>query len=153
MQTFKAGDAKEADTTFGPLVTRRQMERVPAYVQAGIADGANVVTGGKQFLTETGGYFVERTLLTSVKPSSVVAQEEIFGPVLAATTFDTVDEAVQLANSTKYGLAAYVWTRDVSRTMHLMRYLKSGLVASYAAMPKSEGPGSASVSSLMVSRV
>lgn len=143
MKEFKAGNALESTTTFGPLVTAKQMERVLSYIEKGTSEGAALVTGGHQFLKESGGYFVEPTVLKNVRPNSTVAQEEIFGPVLAATTFNTVDEAISLANSTKYGLASYVWTTDVTKTLKMMRYVKAGLVASYAAMPSDAGPGSA----------
>jgi acyl-CoA reductase-like NAD-dependent aldehyde dehydrogenase len=143
MKALKPGNAIESTTTYGPLVTAKQMERVLAYIDKGTSEGATIVTGGHQFLKESGGYFVEPTLFKGVRPNSTIAQEEIFGPVLSATTFDTVEEAILLANSTKYGLAAYVWTTDVTKTLKMARYLKSGLVASFAAMPSDAGPGSA----------
>jgi len=115
----------------GPLVNARQRERVLGYVKVGKEEGARLVTGGE---TPTGeryndGFFVEPTLFDDVDPQSRIAQEEIFGPVLSVMAVDDEETAIEVANGTEYGLAAYVWTRDVARAVRVAKAIEAGQVS------------------------
>ena len=110
----------------GPLVSEEQLSRVRGYLDAGVQEGAEVVTGGKR-LGER-GYFVEPTVLTNTTPEMKVVREEIFGPVVAAMPFTSEDEIPPVANNTIYGLAAAVWTRNVSKAHRIARQLRAGTV-------------------------
>jgi len=114
----------------GPVVSERQMKRVLGYIEAGSRDGATAVTGGarSQLPELTAGYFIEPTLLDRVERGSALEQEEIFGPVLTVTTFESLDEAIAIANGTPYGLVTGVWTRDLSKAMTVATAVKSGQV-------------------------
>lgn len=135
-----AGDPLNPETTFGPLVNQQQMKKVLAYIASGQEQGAELICGGERLLQESGGYFVAPTLFRDVSPESKIAQEEIFGPVLSITTFSTPEEAVQLANSTVYGLAAYLWTTNISTGMQVAKNINSGVVV-HGAAPIGEGAG------------
>jgi acyl-CoA reductase-like NAD-dependent aldehyde dehydrogenase len=142
MRSVVMGDASDPKTTFGPLVSARQHARVMSYIDTAQAEGARLITGGRRGLSSSGGYFVEPTLFGSVSPGSRIAQEEIFGPVLAVIPFDDEAEAIRIANSTIYGLVAYVWTAQLSRAMRMMKGIRSAVVIN-AAAPAGEGPGHA----------
>jgi acyl-CoA reductase-like NAD-dependent aldehyde dehydrogenase len=116
------------DPDMGPLISSRQLEIVERYVHLGREEGAVVKTGGKRPAHPTGGYFFEPTLLEGVAPDMRIAQEEIFGPVLAIIDFDTVDDAVRIANRSEYGLLAGVWTRDINKAVALATRIKSGQI-------------------------
>ena len=118
------------DVQMGPLISARQERRVLGYLDIGRAEGAEVVTGGHKL---TGakydrGFFVEPTIFDRVTPEMRIAQEEIFGPVLSVLSYSSEDEAVQIANGTRYGLNACVWTSDVSRAVRLARRIQAGQV-------------------------
>ena len=115
----------------GPLVSARQRERVLGYIEAGQEDGARLVVGGGTPTGETydDGYFVEPTLFDDVDPQSRIAQEEIFGPVLSVIPVDDEESAIAVANGTVYGLAAYVWTRDVARAVRVAKAIEAGQVS------------------------
>ena len=118
------------DVQMGPLISARQERRVLGYLDIGRAEGAEVVTGGQKL---TGakydrGFFVEPTIFDRVTPEMRIAQEEIFGPVLSVLSYASEDEAVQIANGTRYGLNACVWTSDVSRAVRLARRIQAGQV-------------------------
>lgn len=136
------GDALDPKTTFGPLASAEQCARVVSYINSAGDEGARLIYGGRRVLQETGGYFVEPAVFTKVSPTARIAQEEIFGPVLAVIPFDDEEEAAGIANGTMYGLMAYVWTADLSRGMRMARAIRSGVVVN-AAMPAGEGPGHA----------
>jgi acyl-CoA reductase-like NAD-dependent aldehyde dehydrogenase len=91
------------------------------YAATGRSDGAQLVLGGKQALTHSGGYFFEPTLFRNVPIQSAIAREEIFGPVLSVIPFDDEAEAVRIANSTVYGLVAYVWTQNLSTGLRMVK--------------------------------
>ena len=114
----------------GPVVSERQMNRVLGYLAAGKKDGATAVTGGgrSQARDLARGYFIEPTLLDGVARGTALEQEEIFGPVLTVTTFDSLDEAIAIANGTPYGLVTGVWTRDLSKALTVATAVKSGQV-------------------------
>ena len=123
---IRLGSGFDAATQMGPLVSQEQLERVCGYIDAGVRDGAQLVTGGKR--TGERGYFVEPTVFAGTRQSMKIVQEEIFGPVVAAMPFDDPDEVLSLANDSTYGLAAAVWTRDVTKAHRLARRLKAGTV-------------------------
>ena len=122
----RVGDPFDIATTMGPLVSREQFDRVNGYIDIGRGEGATVRMGGERHTGE--GYFVSPTLLTDVGGQMRIAREEIFGPVAAVIPFDDEDDAVLAGNDTDYGLAAAVWTRDVSRAHRVARRLKAGTV-------------------------
>jgi len=135
------GSPMAADTTFGPLASRAQMSRVLSYVEGSVREGAHIHTGGKRVLEESGGFFVEPTILTHVHEMSAVAQEEVFGSVLAVMPFDNESDAIRLANGTPYGLAAYVWTASLSTAFRMSNEVQAGTVVVNAAASSGDGPG------------
>jgi len=139
------GNPLDPQTTFGPLANQPQRDKVMAYIEAGRRDGANLVTGGQTLLPETGGCFIAPTLLDHVNPQNPVAREEIFGPVLAVTRFNNTEQAIALANATDYGLAATVWTNELTTGMQLARQVNSGRVTVNGAEPKAAWPHSLAI--------
>lgn len=124
------GDPLELGTDVGPLINAAQRERVLGYVETAKEQGAKVVfgggvPGGAQF---SKGFWVEPTVLTDVTNDMTVAREEIFGPVLSIIRYDSLDEAVKIANDTEYGLSAGVWGRDLNRAIDVGRRLDAGSV-------------------------
>src|SRR5205814_1280425 len=105
------GGPLDPATQLGAIVDETQMTRVLGYSEAGRRDGASIRVGGRRVREDSGGYFIEPTVFEGVKPAMTIAREEIFGPVLSAITFRTVDEAIEIANDVIYGLASAVWTR------------------------------------------
>jgi acyl-CoA reductase-like NAD-dependent aldehyde dehydrogenase len=124
-----AGDPLNPKTRLGAIVSKEQMESVLSYIETGKSEGAKLVAGGARADIGTGkGYFVQPTIFDDVDVSHRIAREEIFGPVLATIRFDSVEDAVAKANATVYGLAAAVWTRDVSKAHRVARAVKAGTV-------------------------
>ncbi len=122
------GDPLDPKTRLGALVSEAQMNKVLGYVASGTKEGARVVAGGERAPINGKGWFVQATVLDGVDNRMRVAQEEIFGPVLAVIPFDDADDAVKLANDIPYGLAAGVWTRDVKKAHGVARRLQAGTV-------------------------
>ncbi len=127
-RNVRVGEPFEDDTEVGPLIHPDHLERVMSYVEIGRQEGATVAAGGGRPPGLEAGNYLEPTVLTNVSNSMRVAQEEIFGPVLCVIPFETEEEAVQLANDVRYGLAAYIWTGNVARAHRVARALESGMV-------------------------
>ena len=123
---IKVGHGFEPDTNMGPLVSQEQLNRVCNYLESGFAEGAEAVVGGKK--KEGAGYFVEPTVLVKTNPNMKVVREEIFGPVVTASPFTDLDKLVAEANNSEYGLAAGVWTKDISKAHRLANKLRAGTV-------------------------
>jgi len=118
------------DPDMGPIISRRQLETIEQYVEIGKQEGAEVAAGGSRpaHLSASRGFYFQPTLLDRVKPDMRVAQEEIFGPVLAIIDFDDLEEAAAIANRSQYGLLAGVWTRDINKALALASRIKAGQV-------------------------
>ncbi|HDZ55612.1 MAG TPA: aldehyde dehydrogenase [Pseudomonas xinjiangensis] len=126
--SWQPGHPLDPHTTVGALVDTGQIETVLRYIEAGHAEGAELVAGGHRVMQESGGLFVEPTLFDGVTNDMRIAREEIFGPVLSVISFDSFEEAIAIANDTVYGLAAAVWTRDLSKAHRAARALRAGSV-------------------------
>jgi len=125
---LKVGDPLDADAKLGPLVSELQRHRVEGYIQKGLAEGARLVAGGGRPPGFARGHYVEPTIFADVGPRMTIAQEEIFGPVLAVLPYDTEDEAIAIANDTIYGLAGGVWGGDTDRALRVARRMRTGQV-------------------------
>lgn len=125
---YQPADPLNADTVMGALVDETQLNTVMRYIAAGKTEGANCITGGNRVMEQSGGYYVAPTIFTEVNNRMTIAREEIFGPVLSVLTFTDPLEAIQLANDTPYGLAASVWSRDISRAHQTAQALRAGTV-------------------------
>jgi len=121
-------DPMHPKTRMGAIVSQAQQERVLGYIEAGKSDGAKLVCGGEAVQVDGKGHFVQATVFDDVKPAMKIAQEEIFGPVLSVIPFEDTDDLVAMANDVSYGLAAMVWTRDISRAHTLAAQIKAGTV-------------------------
>jgi aldehyde dehydrogenase (NAD+) len=126
-ETIKLGSPTDPETEMGPIANGPQYAKVTAMLDAARADGVTVATGGGPD-PELGGYFIRPTVLTGLTPQTEIACEEAFGPVLSVLPFDTEEEAVALANDSRYGLAASVWTKDVHRGHRVAHALEAGTV-------------------------
>jgi aldehyde dehydrogenase (NAD+) len=125
-KTQKVGDPFSPDTTQGPQVSQEQCDRIMGYIESGKKEGARLLTGGNRLGSK--GYFIEPTVFADVKDEMKIAREEIFGPVMNILRFKDVDEVIQRGNNTFYGLAAAVWTKDVTKAFRLTNALRAGTV-------------------------
>ncbi|KPP88272.1 MAG: gamma-glutamyl-gamma-aminobutyraldehyde dehydrogenase [Rhodobacteraceae bacterium HLUCCO07] len=125
---LKVGDPLDLQSQVGAINSLGQLEGNLGFVADATAQGADVALGGGRILESTGGYYMEPTVLTGVRPDNRVFQEEVFGPVLAVTAFESDEDAITLANATDYGLAAGVWTGNLGRAHRMVRDIRAGIV-------------------------
>lgn len=125
-KNIRVGDGLDPNTEMGPLVSEEQLQRVTRYIEAGRDEGAEVVVGGSQ--RGDRGYFVEPTVFVNTNPQMRVVREEIFGPVLVVQPFEDLDDVAAMMNDSEYGLAAGIWTRDISKAHLLARKVRAGTV-------------------------
>ncbi|MGB3313423.1 MAG: aldehyde dehydrogenase family protein, partial [Albidovulum sp.] len=125
---MKVGDPLDPGTAAGAVNSIRQLEQNLGFVAEAKALGRRIVTGGARILEETGGYYMQPTVISGVSPQDRLATDEVFGPVLAVIPFETEDEAVAIANGTDFGLSAAVWTSDLSRAHRMVRRIQAGIV-------------------------
>jgi acyl-CoA reductase-like NAD-dependent aldehyde dehydrogenase len=127
-KAYVPGDPLNPATNMGPLVDKNQMDTIAKFINSAQKDGATLLLGGLPEYQEGKGFFVNPTIFADAKNQMEFVREEIFGPVLAVSTFDTEEEGVALANDSKYGLGASIWTSDLSRAHRVSRQLESGMV-------------------------
>ena len=127
-RNVRVGDPFDERTELGPLIRPEHHERVTGYLESALEEGARLLAGGKRPDDLPEGNFLEATVFADVTPEMRVFREEIFGPVLVATPFKDEQEAIRLANATEYGLAAYVWTNDLTRAHRVAQAIDSGMV-------------------------
>jgi 4-(gamma-glutamylamino)butanal dehydrogenase len=125
---LKVGDPLSLKSDIGAVSGHDQLKKNLEYVAGAEREGAKRLTGGQRILEETGGSYMAPTIFADVRPTMRLAQEEVFGPVLGVMRFDTEEEAVKLANSTVYGLAAAVWTSNLARAHRMVRAITAGVV-------------------------
>jgi aldehyde dehydrogenase (NAD+) len=129
MRDLTVGDPADPQTAIGPMVSQKQYERVQAYIRKGIEEGAEVLVGGEGHPEGfDGGFFVKPTVFVNVKNDMTIAQEEIFGPVLCVIAYDSEDEAIRIANDSKYGLHGAVLGTDLQRARRVASQIRSGRV-------------------------
>ena len=126
-QSLKVGDPHEPDTVISPLITKAHRDRVLELIRKGVAEGATIATGGRIPASPATGWYLEPTLLTNVRSDMTVAQEEFFGPVVVLIAHDGEDDAVRIANDSRYGLAGCVFTRDPVRGFEIARRIRTGV--------------------------
>lgn len=125
---MQPGNPLDPATRMGAIVDQPQSNRVSAYIDRAVQEGARLKCGGSRVMQETGGYYIEPTIFDRVLPDMIIAREEIFGPVLSCIDFEHEAEALAVANDTAYGLAAAVWTSDLTRAHTMARKLRAGSV-------------------------
>lgn len=128
MAALQPANPLQHDAPIGAIASARQLENIHAIVTAGLDDGGHLLMGGQPVLTETGGSYYPPTVVDGLQPTSLLAQREVFGPVLSVLTFDSDDEAIRIGNATDYGLASAVWTNDLSRARRVSKALRMGTV-------------------------
>jgi gamma-glutamyl-gamma-aminobutyraldehyde dehydrogenase len=124
---YTPGNPLDPRTSMGAIVDSIQLERVLGYIEAGRAE-AKLLLGGARVMTDSGGFYLEPTIFEVTKPHAKIAREEIFGPVLSVMTFDSIEEAVSLANDSEYGLGAAIWTANLTHAHEIARSLRAGTV-------------------------
>jgi aminomuconate-semialdehyde/2-hydroxymuconate-6-semialdehyde dehydrogenase len=128
MRTLKIGDPLKDDTEYGPLISAAHRSRVDSFVKEAVADGAELLAGGAIPEHPRPGYYYLPTVLDRLRPGAHAVCEEIFGPVLTVERFEDEEQAVTMANATRYGLAAYIWTRELERALRVAARIKAGMV-------------------------
>lgn len=131
VKTLKVGDPANDETKVGAIVSKPHMEKILSYIDLAQTEGGKIILGGKQIHqggNVEGGYFIEPTIIEGLAYDCRTNQEEIFGPVVTITPFDTEDEVLKYANSTQYGLAATIWTQNLNRAHHVAAKLHSGII-------------------------
>jgi acyl-CoA reductase-like NAD-dependent aldehyde dehydrogenase len=130
MQRYSVGDPNDESIRCGPMVSARQQESVAGYIASGLSEGATLVVGGEGMPEGLeSGFFVQPTVFADVTSEMAIFREEIFGPVLTITTYETEEEAITLANDSEYGLSGGVWSGDEERAMRVARALRTGQVS------------------------
>src|SRR5216684_3735380 len=141
MRAFTVGDPADPKTAIGPMVSQKQYERVQSYIHKGIEEGADVLVGGEGHPEGfEAGYFLKPTVFVNVKNDMTIAQEEIFGPVLCVIAYDTEDEAIRIANDSKYGLHASVLGTDLQRARRVASQIRAGRVVINGMMDDPQAP-------------
>ncbi|MFM2367270.1 MAG: hypothetical protein RIR95_1878, partial [Pseudomonadota bacterium] len=125
---MRVGDPLNLTTEAGAISSAEQMRKDLGYIDVAVQEGGQLETGGAQILQETGGFYVQPTVISGIQPHMRLAREEVFGPVLGVMRFHTEEEAIRLANGTDYGLAAAVWTANLGRAHRMVGAIKAGLV-------------------------
>jgi len=138
--SLAVGDALDSATQIGPMASEIHRQRVEGYIAKGIGDGARVVAGGGRPTDRDRGWFVEPTIFADVDNQHTIAQEEIFGPVLAIIAYDDLDDAVRIANDSDYGLGGSVWTADPERGLEVARRVQTGTIGVNRYMPDPGSP-------------
>jgi betaine-aldehyde dehydrogenase len=140
IEAQKVGDPFDPATTVGPMFAQRHRDRVERYIAKGNDEGAKLIVGGGRPASLDRGWYVEPTLFADVENSMTIAQEEIFGPVVAAIPYDDVDDAVAIANDSNYGLSGSVWTSDFAAGLDVARRVRTGTYGINGLMPDFGAP-------------
>ncbi len=127
-EKLKVGDPLDLRSDVGAISNLEQLEKSLEYVSVGQRDGATLATGGQRIHEDTGGYYMQPTIFTNVQSDMTIAQEEVFGPVLGVIEFEDIEDAIRIANSTRLGLAAGVWTADLGTAHRMVRDIRAGIV-------------------------
>jgi 4-(gamma-glutamylamino)butanal dehydrogenase len=127
-ERLRVGDPLDLDNQIGAVNSEAQLKRNLSFMDMARAEGGRVITGGARILAETGGSYMAPTIVTGVTRDATLFRREVFGPVLAVTSFETEEEALSLANATDFGLAAAVWTADLSRAHRMVAGIRAGIV-------------------------
>jgi len=126
IEKIRISDPMDENTELGALISKEHYDNVNRYIEKGVSEGGNVLTGGKRPENMKKGYFLKPTVVDNVSVDDTIACEEIFGPVVAVMPFTVEDEAVRIANNTRYGLAGGIWTKDINRAMRMAKAIKAG---------------------------
>ena len=125
LKKVNTNDPLDVDTQAGAITTDAQNSTILSYINKGLEEGATLVSGGKS-IEISGGQYIEPTIFTNVTMDMVIAKEEIFGPVLVVIPFDTIEDAINIANNSEYGLAASVWTKNIDKALTISRRVQAG---------------------------